>query len=1253
MVLHARHNQSTETEQQQLEEELSSISQPTMTIPNVTNKGNQEDGKDANNVTADPSKSSRRFNPYDGMDPNDPNYVKIPPEEFQEMMRKKKSMGIPSLDVLKEKTKSFNSQPDASVLQNEKKEEALDESKEIEKKEESTPPPVTVIPSKWKKFLKMQKARVPNEAILQLAKVQQKTPTKADVSELRELLGMEVLEDDEIDGQGPADEKDHENTPAGYPPRPPPPYFQKFLKMQKSGIPKQAILRSAKLQGHDCSKLERWLDEGSSSSPIHATPAPTGQDSPLPSSPEFQKFLSMKKQGIPIEAILNSARIQGVDCVKLEEWLKNTQKVEENGNESKVTIENYNQDKDDSRGKDRSRFVRYIKMREKGISVAFVLEAARNQFVKASEIPQLEKILAEVQPTKSTRAIIAGYNTATPNAARVASGSNTNLAPQREIQEERFNDWFTPIQKTEDKKSGDEDDEDEEDDEQVAFHCERTSPLASLVRKMAHTVDKTRRTSGQKRRNKKGAGSNLAKEDLVVNSKTLYHALGSFKGVQIARDNYNETLVATRKTNKMAPDIGWIRAKRQSFREIAKSIGVKLNTSNTSHSKDDLPTMANIEGLDALVRYIEDRYSDNIRESMSLLREDKLYDFDSLSALYVPGSKVVAKNICSGGIDMICKVAWNRIKSGKTITGQTSTHFEVCFEFVVAVGSNQATIAEVVEGIQNFEGRRNIFSSTGLTFIPLIAYDEEEQELLLGKYRRRGRIYNEVALNHGPTEDDDNQSPKERLTFSYKAYRKGCFFVKRGGFGGTVNASSASRGMATGGRIVIDSQGAYEYGNSLGVGYDPMITGIHYKLKEYRLHQSRSASDQQLNGSRSKTNQIVDAAGNVYSSSAQQKNRRNSVIREEDDDNGMVLFDVIPDDFLELVWPCVIGFSLTAKAWGDCLVDGLQDISFSEDVFDRLVLPEDRKRLIQALVKHSSPKHEGPNKHNFQDLIKGKGEGTVFLLYGPPGVGKTLTAEAVSEVLQRPLYSLSMGTLGTTADDLERRLTEILKLSAKWNAIILLDEADSFLEKRSSTSSLERNAMVSVMLQLVEYFTGILFLTSNRMDSLDPAFQTRITLSLPYHDLTEEGRRKIWENLLHKSGVASGRKEANDTTCVIDTRELAKHKLNGREIKNALRMALALASEEDCPLSVELLMETASMVKPISAFGKTYESNPSPSVVEATKPSIFWHFFIPSLFFLLLMLQVGVLSLMVFQNVIEGSEIVDLPSRSFLDRLKK
>ena len=103
------------------------------------------------------------------------------------------------------------------------------------------------------------------------------------------------------------------------------------------------------------------------------------------------------------------------------------------------------------------------------------------------------------------------------------------------------------------------------------------------------------------------------------------------------------------------------------------------------------------------------------------------------------------------------------------------------------------------------------------------------------------------------------------------------------------------------------------------------------------------------------------------------------------------------------------------------------------------------------------------------------------------------------------------------------------------------------------------------------------------MDSLDPAFQTRITLSLPYYDLSTDGRQKIWDNLLFKSGVRNlQNQEGESSSCWINTKELAKHALNGREIKNALRLALALAAEEECTLTHKLLMDTSAMVKPVS-----------------------------------------------------------------------
>ena len=184
-----------------------------------------------------------------------------------------------------------------------------------------------------------------------------------------------------------------------------------------------------------------------------------------------------------------------------------------------------------------------------------------------------------------------------------------------------------------------------------------------------------------------------------------------------------------------------------------------------------------------------------------------------------------------------------------------------------------------------------------------------------------------------------------------------------------------------------------------------------------------------------------------------------------------------------------------------------------------------------------------------------------------------MTAEAISEMLHRPLYSISIGQLGTSPAALEETFGDILDLCQRWDCLILLDEADIFLEKRSKESSLERNAMCSVMLRLVEYFKGILFLTSNRVDALDPAFKTRITLALQYEALNEEARKKVWNNLLD----ASGQKSLVESG-TVDINALAQSELNGREIKNSICLALALAAEDEKPLSQETLIETVKLL---------------------------------------------------------------------------
>lgn len=69
--------------------------------------------------------------------------------------------------------------------------------------------------------------------------------------------------------------------------------------------------------------------------------------------------------------------------------------------------------------------------------------------------------------------------------------------------------------------------------------------------------------------------------------------------------------------------------------------------------------------------------------------------------------------------------------------------------------------------------------------------------------------------------------------------------------------------------------------------------------------------------------------------------------------------------------------------------------------------------------------------------------------------------------VKKPLYVVGSGDLGTTARELDMELTRIFSAATKWGAVVLIDEADVFLEKRS-LHDLHRNAMVAVFLRQLE-----------------------------------------------------------------------------------------------------------------------------------------------------------------------------------------
>ncbi|CRG89015.1 hypothetical protein PISL3812_06050 [Talaromyces islandicus] len=283
------------------------------------------------------------------------------------------------------------------------------------------------------------------------------------------------------------------------------------------------------------------------------------------------------------------------------------------------------------------------------------------------------------------------------------------------------------------------------------------------------------------------------------------------------------------------------------------------------------------------------------------------------------------------------------------------------------------------------------------------------------------------------------------------------------------------------------------------------------------------------------------------------------------------------DEELLIASPVVLGFAFSEKLWLEFSVSGVRDIEWNEGAFDSLVLPDNQKSIVKALVES----HSYHAAENIDDVIQGKGKGLVAVLHGPPGTGKTLTAEGIAELLKRPLYMVSAGELGTDSRSLEGELNKILDIAHSWGAVLLLDEADVFLEKRT-IQDIHRNALVSIFLRLLEYFQGILFLTTNRVETFDDAFQSRIHIALRYGDLTTKAKRAVWKMFLDKVKSIDGVETAEFTDKDLDV--LARHNLNGRQIKNSVRTAQALAVNEKSALSM-------SHIKRVLEVAETFEQD--------------------------------------------------------------
>jgi hypothetical protein len=251
--------------------------------------------------------------------------------------------------------------------------------------------------------------------------------------------------------------------------------------------------------------------------------------------------------------------------------------------------------------------------------------------------------------------------------------------------------------------------------------------------------------------------------------------------------------------------------------------------------------------------------------------------------------------------------------------------------------------------------------------------------------------------------------------------------------------------------------------------------------------------------------------------------------------------------------PYVKLFNLDRHSFAVLHVDQLFEYKWSTKLGDKLILPHAHKEVIQILMETAS--------EEIDDIIKGKSGGTICICTGEPGTGKTLTAEVTSEVIKRPLYKVNCSQLGTDEEAIEKELQLVLTRATRWMALLLIDEADVYVRAREN--DIQQNAIVGVFLRVLEYYRGVLFLTSNRAVVIDDAIMSRATVHLKYERPDKRALEKIWAILSKQFNVYL------DSDMIVKLVQTFPG-IVGRDVKSLLKLVVRYSRRDPKKVTLDL-----------------------------------------------------------------------------------